>query len=119
MADILYIKEIIGENCITLDDGQKIYDLIYPKLKNSEVVKLDFSGVRIFASPFMNAAIGQLLRDIPSEELNKLLDIDRQSMTAVGLSVLRRVIQNAKEYYSDDRVKQAVDTVLDTESQEN
>lgn len=119
MTDIIHIKNIIGENCITLDDGQKIYDLIYPKIKHSEIVKLDFSGVRIFASPFMNAAIGQLLRDVSSDKLNKLLDIDRQSMTPVGLSVLKLVIQNAKEYYSDERIKLAIDTVLDAESQEN
>lgn len=114
----LIIRELVGENCITLDDGQKVYDLIHPRLKSNEAVKLDFSGVRIFASPFMNAAIGQLLKDIQAENLNQLLVIDRDKITPVGLSVLRRVIENAKVYYTNEVWSNAIDQVLEAESQE-
>lgn len=75
-----------------MDNGQKIYDLIHPKLLSGEVVTLDFSGARIFASPFMNVAVGQLLRDIDAETLQRLLIIDQDKITQVGLSILRTVI---------------------------
>ncbi|MDF5723445.1 MAG: STAS-like domain-containing protein [Rhizonema sp. PD37] len=38
-------------------------------------VELDFGEVDIFASPFFNFAIGQLLRDIKSKDLNRLLKV--------------------------------------------
>ncbi|MDX1992615.1 MAG: STAS-like domain-containing protein [bacterium] len=115
---IIHVIQLVGENCITLDDGQKLYNLIYPKISVKDTVELDFSGVRIFASPFMNAAIGQLLKDISADDLNRYLIVDRTKMTPVGLAVLRRVIENAKAYYSNNEVSQAIDEVLAKETQE-
>lgn len=119
MIEKVKVKDVIGENCITLDDGQKIYDIIEPLLTAEQEVELDFSDVRIFASPFMNAAIGQLLLGIDTAQLDRLLIVDRNKITPVGLAVMGRVIQNAKEYYSDESIRQAVDEVLDSESQCN
>ena len=64
-------------------------------------MELDFTKVGVFASPFFNVAIGQLLRDIKSEDLNRLLKVS--NMTPAGLAVLRRVIENSKRYYSDEK----------------
>jgi hypothetical protein len=119
MTTLLQIKELVGENAITLEDGQKVYDLIYPELKNGQKVKLNFEGVRIFASPFMNAAIGQLLRDISAAALNELLIVDRDSITPVGLTVMRRVIENAKEYYAmPEERRQKVDAIVNADAEE-
>ncbi|MBN4005571.1 MAG: STAS-like domain-containing protein [Nostoc sp. LPT] len=52
---------LIGKNCTTPGDGQKVYALVYPELLAEHQVELDFAGVEIFASPFFNFAIGQLL----------------------------------------------------------
>ncbi|WP_292870942.1 STAS-like domain-containing protein [Nostoc sp. LPT] len=38
-----------------------MYALVYPELLAEHQVELDFAGVEIFASPFFNFAIGQLL----------------------------------------------------------
>ena len=59
----------IGEDAITLDDGQSIYQQIKPELLAGHEVELDFDGVSVFAAPFFNAAIGQLLKDLRPEEL--------------------------------------------------
>jgi len=67
------IKEMIGPRCIIQEDGQKVYDVIHPLLQEGEAVTLDFTGVSQFASPFFNFAIGQLLKDIPEEDLRRLL----------------------------------------------
>lgn len=106
----LDIYELIGENCITLEDGQKVYDLIHPELLTGRRVELDFTDVSVFASPFLNVAIGQLLKDIKSEDLNRLLKIS--NMSPPGLAVLRRVIENSKQYYSDENFRKAQDEVL-------
>lgn len=44
------ILTLVGKNCITLADGQKVYELIYPELLADRPVELDFAGVKIFAA---------------------------------------------------------------------
>ncbi len=104
------IHSLIGENCITLEDGQKIFDLIHPELLVGNAVELNFVNVTVFASPFFNAAIGHLLKDIKPDDLNRLLKIT--GLVPPGLMVLKRVIENSKEYYSNDGARKALDDVL-------
>ena len=110
------VRELIGENAITLEDGQRIYDLIHPELKAGHVVSMDFNGVTVFASPFFNAGIGQLLKDIEPGQLNDLLNV--ANLVPTGLNVLKRVIDNAKEYYSNPKHKAAVDAVVKNHSED-
>lgn len=105
------IYEITGEYATDANTGQQVYDLIHPKLADNQPVKLDFAGVQVFASAFFNFAIGQLLKDLSPEILNDLLDIEELSLN--GRSVLQRVIDNAKRYYSDTPYQEAVDTVME------
>lgn len=109
------VHKIIGENCITLEDGQKIFDLIHPELTVGNAVELDFENVTVLASPFLNAAIGRLLKDIKPSNLNRLLKIT--NLVPTGLAVLRRVIENSKEYYSNPNVRKAVDEILFEQSE--
>lgn len=104
------IKENVGTNGITLQDGQKVYEAIYPELKNKQPVTLDFAEVRILASPFLNAAIGQLLRDISPEDLNHYLKF--VNLPTVTRPVLKRVIDNAKGYYTNEVVRRAIDETI-------
>lgn len=104
------VRDAIGEYGITLSDGQKVYDVIHPELRAGHLVELDFAGVDIFASPFFNAAIGNLLEDIRSEDLNQRLKIS--NLSAVGTDVLRNVLENSKQYYSDNSSRKAVDAIL-------
>jgi len=92
------VHETVGEDAITLDDGQSIHERIKPELIVGHEVELDFDGVSVFASPFFNAAIGQLLKDLRPEDLNRLLRV--LNLNSTGYEVLRRVIDNAKKYYA-------------------
>jgi hypothetical protein len=108
------VHTLIGDDCITLDDGQKVHDQILPELKAGHPVELDFEGVGVFASPFFNAAFGQLLKDLPGDDLNRLITID--NLNPVGMSVLKRVIENSKKYYSDPKYRRIVNKVLDEQA---
>ncbi len=105
------VFEITGQYAIASDSGQQVYDRIHPTLQQSHPVTIDFDGVTVFASAFLNFAIGQLLRDVPPAELNRLLKIEHLSDT--GKPILKRVIDNAKQYYSDAQYKDAVDGALE------
>ncbi len=111
------IKENIGANGITLQDGQKVYDEIHPQLKHGQEVILDFADVRIVASPFLNAAVGQLLRDISAEDLNRYLKFT--NLPPVKRPILKRVIDNAKEYYGNEQIRHAVDATISEEAGSN
>ena len=105
------VRDVIGgEDAITLDDGQRVYDQVRPALKQGESVDVDFAGVNVFASPFFNAAIGQLLRDLKPEQLNRLLKF--ANLAPAGLGVLHRVIENAKRYYAEPNYRDAQIEVL-------
>ncbi|TBR57266.1 hypothetical protein B4U84_14630 [Westiellopsis prolifica IICB1] len=104
------ILTLIGKNCITPDDGQKVYDIVHTELLTLHEVELDFAGVEIFASPFFNFAIGQLLRDIQPETLNRLLKFS--NLNTVGKQILKLVIENSKRYYSDPDFRTRVDQVI-------
>ncbi len=105
------VKELIGENAMTLDDGNAIYTQIHEALIQGTLVELDFDGVKVFASPFFNAGIGQLLSDLSPDMLNTRLKFDR--LSEFGARILRRVIENAKDYYggSPDH-RGAVDRIM-------
>ncbi len=111
------IKEMIGPRCITQEDGQKVYDVIHPLLLKGETVTLDFAGVSQFASPFFNFAIGQLLKDIPEEDLRRLLQIENLDPT--GKLVVERVIDNAGRYHGNLDYRNIVDAILKQQAQES
>jgi len=81
-------------------------------VRAGRAVDLDFSGVTVLASPFFNAAIGQLLRDLSSDQLNRLLK--GANLTPVGANVMRQVIAGAKGYYAepDYRRKEGLNKIL-------
>ncbi len=93
-----------------MEDGQQIYDQIHPELESGNTVELDFEGVTIFASPFLNVSFGRLLKDFKPDDLNRLVKIT--NLNPVGWSVLKRVIENSKEYYANEVLRKAVDEVL-------
>lgn len=101
------VHEIVGEYAMTLEDGQQTYDRVFPDLKEGSTVELDFERVCYFASPFFNAAIGQLLREFSSAELNQQLSI--VNLSPVGRNALKRVIENSK---SPKETQKLVDEVI-------
>jgi len=110
----LKIASTIGKNCITTDDGERIYRIIHPELIKGHDVTLDFSGVEIFASPFFNAAIGQLLSDIKIRKLE--LHLQTTGLTQHGTHVLNRVIENAHNYFTNPHFRESVEKVLAQQS---
>lgn len=101
------VREMFGEDCIALEDGERLYSTIHPALKRGELVELDFSAVSVFSSPFLNAAVGRLFADLSPSDLNRLLQVTGLSTESEG--TLRRVVDNSKAYYSDPLRRQAVE----------
>jgi STAS-like domain of unknown function (DUF4325) len=106
----LLALELIGQYAITLDDGEILYNQLYPSLNAGYSVTLDFQGVTHFAAPFLNFAIGRLFEHFSAEDINTRLEI--LNISSVGQASLNRVIENSKAYYSDDGIRNAVNQAL-------
>ncbi len=110
------ILTLVGDACITIEDGEKVYELIYPELTADRPVELDFAGVGIFASPFFNYAFGRLLKDLTPADLDRLLKIS--NLLPVGRDTLKLVIENSNRYYHDPAFRKALDEILMEQSEE-
>jgi hypothetical protein len=110
------IFDEIGFRCIVKDQGQRIYDEIHPLLLDGQTVTLDFNGVKQFASPFFNFAIGQLLKDIKKEDLDKRLIFE--NLIPDGRMVVERVIENASNYHADIDYQKIVDSILQQQAED-
>lgn len=106
----LRVVDQVGPNCLTIADGQSIYEAVRAQLLEGGSVELDFDGVEVIASPFFNAAVGQLLSEIPERELRGRLSF--AFLSDVGVHVLERVIANAAQYYSKPDMQRAIDEIL-------
>jgi len=110
------ILDQVGEVCITIDDGEKVYDLIHPELMAGRPVELDFAGVKVAGALFFNYAIGRLLDNLTTEDLERLLKMS--NLTPLGRDTLKLVIKHSNEYYRDPVVRKAVDEILSEQLEE-
>lgn len=99
MKHTIRIADTTGKNAVTLEEGQAFFDKIAPLLKQNEIVEIDFEGVRICTSSFLNAAIGQLVRDFSAADLAYL--IETKNIKPYIRDSLQTVIANAKAYYQE------------------
>lgn len=100
MRDKIKIKvvELIGSSlCISVEDGQKVFDKIYPLIKDKKDVLISFENVSMLISLFLNVAIGQLYGSLQDEEIRSHLDVE--GLSADDLDLVKHVVENAKKYY--------------------
>ncbi|MCO5950856.1 STAS-like domain-containing protein [Mucilaginibacter flavidus] len=98
----LNIRETIGgDSALTPTSGELIYNIIQKEIGTNSAIDLDFKGIEIITSAFLNAAVGRLYAKYSSEELNALLHI--KNISSDDLSILKKVIERAKEYFIDKR----------------
>lgn len=113
MADVtISLSKAAGSGvCVTSQDGQRVYALLYEALSAGHRVSISFSGVTRMTTAFLNAAVGQLYGEFASEEIRKrmLTPVDAEPW---HLSRLKMVNDRAKQYFSN---KDAYNRILDME----
>lgn len=98
----LIIKDIIkSELAVSTEKGNEVFELVDSFLQKNEKVELDFAGITIMITAFLNAAIGRLYsnkaytKDFLNEHL-KLQNVEKDDRV-----LFKDVIQRAKEYFAD------------------
>lgn len=93
--------DLVGKNAISMQSGMKLHNAIADDLLKGEMVEIDFSDVVLFASPFFNASVGVLLKNISIDQLMDRMRI--VDCNEVGVELLNTVIQNALSYYNGEK----------------
>ncbi len=112
---VLSVKSIVGEVCMTREDGQKLHNHYRGLLDAGEIVKLDFAGTTTFVSAFFNTAIGQLLGAYSREQLKTRLLFS--NVPAAATRPLQRSIEQAERYYADSKYREALQNVQARQSE--
>ena len=86
MALKVFLEKIVGENCASIDDGDKVLNLVRPELVKGYTVELDFEGVKLVLTPFLNTCFGKLL-----EQFGKELTMTHVSMRNISDEFLQRI----------------------------
>lgn len=63
------LMETIGSECVSLDQGEKVYNLLLGELKAKKPVEVDFQGIQTLFSPFLMGSLGKLLGHFEKEVL--------------------------------------------------
>lgn len=104
MDDRIKIKvpDLIGSPlCISAEDGQKVFEKVEPLLKKGKPVTISFDCVTMLISLFLNVAIGQLYGSFSEEDVRSLIQVE--GLSRDDMELLKRVVDNAKKYYSNPR----------------
>lgn len=110
---LIRVRDVVGENCITSDDGNKVYLRMRHDIYCGYKVTLDFTDVKTIAAPFLNASVGQLLKDVPAQTVyDNLKFISHPPLSPLLENVVDSVIKHSDRYYNDDRYRKALNTIL-------
>ena len=86
MALRVLLGKAVGKNCSSIDDGEKVLNLIRPELIKGFSVELDFEGVELVLTPFLNTCFGRLL-----EQFGRDLTMTQVSMRNISGELLQRI----------------------------
>ena len=88
-----------NDAALTPTAGDKLFAYISMPLEKYQKVNLDFDGIRFITSAFLNASIGQLYAHFSGDFIKEHLTVT--NLANDDLILLARVVERAKEYFSD------------------
>ena len=101
VKQVKIIDIIHRDTAVSSDDGEIVYNLIVTCLQKNCVAELDFSGITILTTAFLNSAIGQLYNTYKSDQLNNTLRL--KNVADEDRILFKKVIERAKEYFANKK----------------
>ena len=98
----LIVKDIINSPlAVSTEKGEMVFQAIDSHLQKNEKVVIDFKGIDLMITAFLNAAIGKLYgnKKYTSEFLNEHLSLE--NVASEDRSLFKDVIERAKEYFEN------------------
>ncbi len=107
----VFLKKTVGENCSSVDDGEKVLNLIRPELIQGSSVELDFQGVKLVLTPFLNTCFGTLL-----EQFGREVTMTHVNMRNISDELLQRInnfINRKEEEFTQSRDRKLLQEIFD------
>src|SRR5690554_3742591 len=101
----LIVKDIINSPlAVSTEKGEMVFQAIDKYLQKNEKVVIDFKGIDLMITAFLNAAIGKLYgnKNYSSQFLNDHIRIDH--IEKEDISLFKDVIERAKEYFENKEI---------------
>ena len=98
MSKVILVNDYTTSG-FTQEDAEKITDVLKAELanlKNGEVIKFDFTGVKFFTTLFFNIAFASLLKEMSFEDYNKKIVLE--NLSEVGKTAYEHSLENAKRF---------------------
>ena len=116
MAFRIYLEQVVGENCASIDDGDKVLQLVRPELVKGFQVEVDFKDVNLMLTPFLNACFGKLL-----EQFGREIVMTNISMRNISNELLQRINDfiSRKDFFNNPKKLAADFDALDKYSLKN
>ena len=111
MALRVLLEKTVGKNCSSIDDGERILNLIRPELTKGFTVELDFEGVKSVLTPFLNICFGKLL-----EQFGREVTMTHVSMRNISDELLQRInnfINRKEEEFTQSRDRKLLQEIFD------
>jgi hypothetical protein len=101
VQQVKIIDIIHRDTAVSSDDGEIVYNTIVECLQKNCIAELDFSGIIILTTAFLNSAIGQLYNTYSSDQLNNALRL--KNVASEDRILFKKVIERAKEYFANKK----------------
>lgn len=96
---------------VTPDEGEIIFKMLSEQFSQGRKVTLDFTGVEMMTTAFLNVAIGNLYKNYSSEQLKELMCFN--GLTESIAKKIKLVTDAAKSFYNDEeQFSNIIDKVL-------
>lgn len=98
----LSVKDIINsELAVSTEKGEMVFNAIDQGLQRDENIIIDFKGIDLIITAFLNAAIGKLYgnKKYSGDFLNNHIVLE--NVEKDDISLFKDVIERAKEYFAD------------------
>ena len=111
MALRVLLEKTVGENCASIDDGEKVLNLIRPELIKGFSVELDFKGVKLVLTPFLNTCFGKLLEQFGSEVT--MIHVSMRNISGELLQRINNFIDRKEEEFTQNHDKKMLQEMFD------
>ena len=109
------LTDTVGSNlCVSSEDGGAVFEKLQAALHTDRPIELDFSGIDMVISAFLNAAVGRLAEHRSIKQIHERITF--KNLGDDDRELVDRVLENAVCFYeAPDRFREALEIDKDDE----
>lgn len=106
----LVVKEVIGSaSASTPSKAKLLLNALRNAVDSKRTTSIDFSGLSIITTAFLNSSVSKLYSLYDISDLNKYIKFDISSLTPLQKERIQMVIENAKPKLSQKAIAEEID----------